>query len=59
MTLEGWDAFDAAVHCAAISAGQRLQNDQQQKKKGGASGTSSGGGRLRRMFSRNEHYLEK
>ncbi|KAK9815649.1 hypothetical protein WJX72_007431 [[Myrmecia] bisecta] len=22
-TLEGWEAFDAAVHCAAIAAGQR------------------------------------
>ncbi len=22
--LEGWEAFDAAVHCAAICAGQRM-----------------------------------
>ena len=58
VTLEGWEAFDAAVHCAAISAGQRVPHGQQQptQRKPSSSDGSSGRtpGRLRRLFSRSQ-----
>ena len=57
LTLEGWEAFDAAVHCAEISAGEReaaAKAEGQRKKalvqRKGSS--SSGVGMLRRIFSR-------
>jgi hypothetical protein len=54
VTLEGWDSYDAAVHCASISAGQRL------RAAGGAAGADApplarapgAPGVLRRLFSR-------
>jgi hypothetical protein len=54
VTLEGWDSYDAAVHCASISAGQRL------RAPGGAAGAAAppparapaAPGALRRLFSR-------
>jgi len=54
ITLEGWEAFDAAVHCAAISAGQRLkmQNGQQPKPATATTERKTSGGMLRRLFSR-------
>ncbi|KAL4513831.1 hypothetical protein Ndes2437A_g08178 [Nannochloris sp. 'desiccata'] len=54
ITLEGWEAFDAAVHCAAISAGQRMkmQNDQQPKPGAATTERKTSGGMLRRLFSR-------
>lgn len=56
ITLEGWEAFDAAVHCAAISAGQRMQADREKehkrKPKAERKVSTPPGGILRRLFSR-------
>jgi hypothetical protein len=65
ITLDGWQAFDAAAFCAAVSAGQRLRGQQQRNESqlttvprtttksnspGGTAGVFHGG--LRRLFSR-------
>ncbi len=45
VTLEGVDAFDAAVHCASLSAGQRAlqqQKAQQQQQQHSRADSSSG-----------------
>jgi hypothetical protein len=57
ITLEGWEAFDAAVHCAAISAGQRMKMQNEEPKQPAAAAPKperklSGGGMLRKLFSR-------
>ena len=59
ITLEGWESFDAAVHCAAISAGQRMkmQNDEQPKPAAPSTERKTSGGMLRRLFSRG-HYQQ-
>jgi hypothetical protein len=57
ITLEGWEAFDAAVHCAAISAGQRMKMQNELEPKPTAPRTErKTSGVLRRLFSRtNSH----
>ena len=66
IVLEGWESFDAAVHCAAISAGQRMRQSEQHAAMLELSPPpqvepepdrlerrrSSGAGMLRRLFSR-------
>ena len=58
ITLEGWEAFDAAVHCAAISAGQRMSTPQQGSNNNDgekqAVNRRKSSGFLRRLFSRSE-----
>lgn len=57
VTLEGWDSYDAAVHCASLSAGQREKRQQSasppkrticQRRK---ISSSSPQGVLRRLFT--------
>lgn len=54
LTLEGWEAFDAAVHCASISAGLRSGNTPSPRKQGGVDEASSASPlkAIRRLFSR-------
>lgn len=56
VTLEGWESFDAAVHCAAISAGQRQKrNNRMGYSLQAPRKVSNGTGVLRRMFSKSSH----
>jgi hypothetical protein len=59
LTLEGWEAFDAAVHCASISAGLRSGNTPSPRKQqqGGGIGvdealSASPLKAIRRLFTR-------
>eukprot|EP00890_Picochlorum_soloecismus_P005840 jgi/Picsp_1/6257/NSC_03611-R1_protein len=57
VTLEGWESFDAAVHCAAISAGERelRQKPTPSRSNSLSRKISNGSGVLRRLFSK--HYI--
>jgi hypothetical protein len=37
--LDGMDAFDAATHCASLTAAERLTRQQQQQQRHSSSGT--------------------
>jgi hypothetical protein len=57
VTLEGWDSYDAAVHCAAISAGQRVRQnaarlESQQERQQAEGPQAVVGNVIRRLFSR-------
>lgn len=54
VTLEGWESYDAAVHCASLSAGQRekrMHTPSPNKRVVTRRGSSGGTGVLRRLFS--------
>ncbi|WPT15037.1 hypothetical protein PSENEW3_00002978 [Picochlorum sp. SENEW3] len=55
VVLEGWESYDAAVHCASLSAGQRQKriHSVSPEKRVVSRRMSGGSGVLRRLFSKN------
>lgn len=55
VVLEGWESYDAAVHCASLSAGQRQKriHSASPEKRVVSRRMSGGSGVLRRLFSKN------
>lgn len=55
VVLEGWESYDAAVHCASLSAGQRQKrvHSVSPAKRVVSRRMSNGSGVLRRLFSKN------
>lgn len=43
VTLEGWESFNAAVHLASLSAGQRLARERRECEVAAGGGCASAG----------------